>query len=166
VTRSQKVVFVGLGLVLLLFVLLVVWGQTRPVCKGGDKECAKGYEPGAGIKGLKALFGGAGARIELAQKSYALAPGGSMSLTVPDAKTEMRTLKLRMDSGVRADLTLVNLDGAPKTPDLAKQHETLPIDSDAKGVTDPRSLSFAVTKGGAKLTIGCGSAAACKIVVD
>ena len=111
-SRSQKIVLIALGAMLLAFVAVVIYGQTRPRCEGDREACAKSYEPGGTVKALGKLFGSrSSAVVVLGEDRYTIAPGGGREIPVPSSDSAVRTLKLKLEAGEA--VTLVYTNAAP-----------------------------------------------------
>lgn len=152
--RTQKTVVVTLAVIALLCLAVLARGLAQPACKGTPRQCAEGYAPGDGIQALGRLFSSAGPRIRLPRKRFEFNTAGTVGVDIEPRKDEsgrMRTLKLRQVQGV-IHLSLLN---AVPDPDLDKQKEPTPLPRTASEPDDRHTLSFAVTHGGARLTIEC-----------
>jgi hypothetical protein len=153
-TRSQKVVLIVLALLLLLLVALIVWGQARPPFTEADKSK---YRPGAAMKAIGSLFSSERNRVELPQKRYQLAANQTLPVDIAKWEGDMRTLKLRRIQGAM-DVKM-EVKWRKGDPDLSNQAKSEALPCDKKDCPeDPERTAYAVTGGGARLTITCTAA--------
>ena len=150
---GQKRVLIALALLVLVFIAVILWGQTRPACSGSALKCSKDYRPGGGIKALGGLFSRLGPKIELPQKRYELKSTGSLQIGIGPSSDKIRTLKLRAVQGA-IELSATTLNKADD-PDLSDQKEPTLLPREADDFEERQRLAFAFPSGGGQLTIKC-----------
>ena len=166
-TRNQKIAFIALGVVSVLFIGSVLYGQGQNPssdCEGKEEACADKNKQD--IKRMRYLFSAADPSIKLPEQSYTIEAHGVHNVTVPEGSESMRTLKLRLESGV------VHLTYAASAPGTGKRFEkqgtdgvTLPRGDVAEDNEDRNQTSFVVAEKGGTLTILCRGEVRCVVVV-
>jgi hypothetical protein len=164
-TRSQKVVLIALALILVLFVLVIWHGATRPACAGTAARKQPECRAGGGIRGIAALTSPFAPGVKLPKPSYTVAPNASVEVTIPAAPDKMRRLKLKLAEGSAAQLSLANArpDRDPDPDGMAKQRDisrnSLPFYDDDH--VQQRTMTLVVTDMGGQLTMRCTGSTRC-----
>lgn len=165
-TRSQKIVLVGLGVLLALFVVVLLYGGTQPGCEGATPRSGPPCKAGSGMQLLGKLTSPLARGVKLPQKRYEVVPGGQAVATIDAASDDMRTLRLRLVEGGGAQVGLRNR--TPDTGERADQAEPTknPIPYDAEDRDKQRVRLFVVTPAGAMLTMKCIAAPRCVFAAE
>lgn len=164
-TRSQKVVLIGLALIVVLFALVTWHGAAQPDCIGPHADAAPGCRPGGGIKSLGRLTSPFAKGMKLPQPSYAVAANTPSYVTIPAAAEKMRSLKIRLSEGSAAQLSLANAapDEDSDPEGMAKQRvesrNRLPYYDDEHVLQ--RVMTLVVTDKGGLLTMHCTGPTRC-----
>ena len=163
-SRSQKIVFFALALILVLFVVVVGYGTTQPDCAGSAQECASKNPASKGMASLGSLFGSTGNHVTLPQPSYTLRPGAGVEIAVPAAKS-LSVLKISLDKGDASHVAYADHDptGLPHAANAAPSDQDGELPGDAASPDDPRVASFTITKAGGTLTVTCKGSVPCVI---
>ena len=164
-TRSQKLMLLALALIAVVFALVIWHGATRPACVDEVPPSQPGCKPGGGIKSLGALTAPFTKSLKLPQPSYPVAPNTSVSVVIPAASDDMRSLKVKLAEGSAAQLSLANVrpDKDTHPEHIARQRalsrNSLPFQDDDHVLQ--RTMTLVVTDLGARLTMRCTGASRC-----
>ena len=160
-TRSQKVMLVGLIALVLLFILVMARGLTQPKCLYKPERDTPRCQPGGGMKGLGALTSPFARGLKLPQASYIVAPNAEFSVSIPATSDKMRSLKMKLTEDSTGGLKLVNVrpdDGDMKDQTDETKNKLPRYDDDNVLV---RTKTLVVTEQGARLTMYCTGSTRC-----
>lgn len=165
-TRTQKMMLVGLIVLVLVFILVTARGLTQPACLDKLERDTPRCKPGGGMKGLGALTAPFAKGLKLPQASYTVAPNADLSVNIPATSDKMRSLKMKLTEGSAGALRLVNLtpdDGDMKDQSDEKKN-TLPRYDDDNALV--RTKTLVVTEQGARLTMYCTGSTRCRFETE
>jgi len=147
-SRSQKITFIGLALIALLFVWFVVMGHGQGGDPGGRPP------PPPWLKNIGRMLDSPGARITLEPPEITLQNGGAVNIPVAgwDGKPEVKTLRLTLKRGGTVHLASGDNEG-----DLPGPGDT---------PEDRRRTSIPIRSAGATVQLRCTSAPPCVLATD
>jgi len=163
-SQGPKTAFIGLALILVLFVAAVGYGTTQPTCSGPAATCAKNNPPTPAVKTLGRLFAKTGSRVDLPQPRYMVAPGGTVQIPIPEGKG-LRPFRIALDAGQGSHVAYVDRAPAslPHEPGAQPADQNGDVPGNAASPDEPRQASFTASHAGGVLTVTCKGAVTCAI---